>query len=278
MSVRMNRRYECGNADPDAPDRDQPVAIVTGSSGGIGKGIARALAQQGFLTYGFDNAPDSRSSADGAGGVRHRRTDVATPSEIGDAVEAVIDSHQRVDVLACCAGIKSKKSTLHTSVDEWRRTLEVNVTGVFFAVKAVLPVMMSARSGSIVLMGSPSGYAEPDALAYATSKGAILAFTRSLAFDCIGHGVRVNAIVPGTTRSGMTAGISDEQLAARHRQTVAGRLNEPTDIANLVRFLVGPDAATISGAVIEVGRVQGQMALARRDAPIDSALSQGLAR
>lgn len=241
--------------------RSAKVAIVTGAATGIGRAVCRKLASTGISVHGLDRVQvqDVTTSAEG---IDHHVVDVTDVSMVNGAVAEIVRRHHHVDVLACCAGIKLRGGALATTDDDWQRVLDINVTGVFLTVRATLPAMMEARQGAIVLIGSPSGYAERDALAYATSKGAVLAFTRSLALDCIPHGIRVNAVVPGATRSGMTTHLTAGQLRERGRHNVAGRVNEPDDVADVVSFLTSDAAATVSGAVVDVGAVHGQMASA----------------
>lgn len=251
------------SSEPMQPSGDSPVALVTGASNGIGRAVAAHLVGSGFDVYGLDLAP----AADPALEANFVSGDVRSSTVMDRVAERMLATRGRIDVLCCCAGIKTYGGPLATSEADWRHTIDVNLTGTFLAVAAALPTMQAQRRGSIITIGSPSGYAEKGALAYAASKGAILSFTRSLALDCLADHVQVNAIVPGVTRSGMTEGLSAGQLLERGTANVTGRVNEPSDVAQVVGFLVSPQAATISGAIIEVGKIQGAMAEVGRRGP-----------
>lgn len=238
-----------------------PVAIVTGGAGGIGRAAVAMLARGGYFVYAVDCTSQLVERAPvAADGVAFVNSDVRLAPDMDAVAARAIDERGRIDVLCCCAGIKTYGDALELTLDDWGRTIDVNLNGTFHAVRAVLPAMRTSQSGVIITIGSPSGYAERGALAYAASKGALLAFTRSLAIDCLGDHVRVNAVVPGVTRTGMTGRLDADQLEVRGRRNVTGRINEPADIAEVIAFLVSPSAATVSGAIIEVGKVQGEMA------------------
>jgi 3-oxoacyl-[acyl-carrier protein] reductase len=240
------------------------VAIVTGGASGIGLGVAEALAGEGYVVYAADLAePAGRPVRGAPGAVLDVHGDVRDSAFLAGLVERVVAERSRIDLLCTAAAVKRAGGALDIDEVDWDETYDVNVKGTFLAVRAVLPVMQRRRGGCIVTFGSPSGYAEPGALAYASSKGAILAFSRSLALDCIPFHIRVNTVVPGFTRTGMSTHVSAEDLARRARMNVAGRVNGPEDIAGAVLFLASDRAETISGAVLEVGRVQGEMAVMR---------------
>lgn len=230
------------------------VALVSGATSGIGRGVAARLARDGFSVTGFGLDPDRAGAADG---VRLVATDVRRGDEVTALVDAVLAEHGRIDVLCNAAGIKLAGDVLAATDAEWDDTFAVNVKGLATVVRAVLPTMVAQRSGAIVNIGSPSALADPAALAYGASKAAVAAMTTSLALACLADGVRVNLVVPGPTRTGMNAGRPEAVERELARLNVAGRVNEPEDVAEAVAYLASDAAATVTGARIDVGWAPG---------------------
>ena len=232
------------------------VALVSGATSGIGRAVAARLAGDGFHVTGFGLA----SEGEQADGARVVEADVRRPDEVTALVAETLAEHGRIDVLCNAAGIKLAGDLLASSDAEWDETFAVNVNGLVTVVRAVLPTMIAQRSGSIVNIGSPSALADPAALAYGASKAAVAAITTSLALAHVADGVRVNLVVPGSTRTGMNAGRPEavERELARHN--VAGRVNEPEDVAEAVAYLASDASATVTGARIDVGWTPGVVA------------------
>jgi 3-oxoacyl-[acyl-carrier protein] reductase len=184
--------------------------------------------------------------------------DVREAGPVDEAVENLVGRYGHITGLCTCAAIKRHAALSATALSIWQETIDINLTGTFLAIRSVMPRMIEAEYGRIVTISSPSGYAEANAVAYASSKGAILALTRSLALEGIPHHVAVNCVVPGITRTGM-ADLTADQLTERDRTNVTGRINTAEDVARTIRFLLSDEAATVSGAILEVGRIQGSM-------------------
>jgi NAD(P)-dependent dehydrogenase (short-subunit alcohol dehydrogenase family) len=235
------------------------VALVSGGTSGIGRAVAEVLAASEYDVVAFSNDVDQVTELAAAGGsIDVRLADVTSEESVDRLVADVLAQRGRIDALCNAAGVKSPGTVLETSLATWQRTFDVNVTGAFLLTKAVLPGMVAQRAGAIVNIGSPSGYGGANHAAYAASKGALLTLGASLAVDHRASGIRVNTVVPGSTRTGMNAGrdaATEQKLAALN---VAGRVNEPTDVAKAVAFLLSDAAKTISGAVLEIGWASGQ--------------------
>jgi NAD(P)-dependent dehydrogenase (short-subunit alcohol dehydrogenase family) len=239
------------------------VVLVSGGTSGIGRAVAELLSAGGYDVVAFSN--DAEQIADLAaarGAIDVRLADVTSEESVDRLVADVLAKHGRIDALCNAAGVKSPGTVLETSLATWQRTFDVNVTGVFLLTKAVLPSMVAERAGAIVNVGSPSGYGGAAHAAYAASKGAVLALGASLALDHRSSGIRVNTVVPGSTRTGMNAGRDAETERKLARLNVAGRVNEPSDVANAIAFLLSDEAATISGAVLEIGWAAGHAVVA----------------
>jgi len=257
------------------------VAIVTGAGrrNGIGAAVARRLAQDGAdVVVGDICAPPSDLPNAGGGGWKElaalageiqalgrRSLAVRVDVTAADSVQAMVDATQdrfgRLDVLVNNAGAAIGPAPV-VQMDEraWRRTLEINATGTFLCCKYALPLMAAGgRGGRIINMGSIAAMRpKPFVSAYAASKAAVVALTRSLAQEVAGYGITVNAVLPGDVDTALkqwglkleasASGTSYQQvLEAALARIPLGRLATPEDVAQLVAFLASDQASFITG-------------------------------
>jgi NAD(P)-dependent dehydrogenase (short-subunit alcohol dehydrogenase family) len=245
----------------DAPGGPQ-VAVITGGASGVGLAAATQLLADGWAVTVIDANLGALSELEKVAPGERLATvqcDVRDDAAMAQAVEVAVDRFGTITGLCTCAAVKRRGPLQETSLDMWRETIDINLTGTFLAIRHVLPVMMRQRYGRIVTVSSASGYAEANAVGYAASKGAILALTRSLALEGMPHHIAVNCVVPGVTRTPMNM-LGEGELAERGRKNVAGRVNTADDVAKAIRFLLSREALTTSGAVLDVGRIQGSFA------------------
>lgn len=232
------------------------TAVVTGGAKGIGRAIALRLARDGYDIAVLDVGAMEEVAA----GVERsgRRvvtitTDVGEPDQVDAAAERVAQTFGTAAVLVNNAGIFPRDSVMDLDWDAWNRVLSVNLGGTFLCSKAFGGRMLRAGGGAIVNLAS--GRALQGAARgshYAASKGGIISFTRSLAQEWAPT-VRVNVVIPGLTDTDqpLASGTSAEDLRARAQQQIPlGRIGQPDDVAGVVAFLVGPDAAYITGASV----------------------------
>ncbi len=177
-------------------------------------------------------------------------TDVRDPDALIALVKQTVTAYGRLDIAVNNAGISAEQLPIAELTPElWRKTLDINLDGVFFSMRAEIPAMVASGGGSIINMGSIlSSIAWPNAAAYTTSKHAVLGMTRSAALDYAAAGVRVNVVGPGfvstdLVRNALSPEVYDE-LAGMHP---IGRMASPEDVAKLVAFLASDDAANITG-------------------------------
>ncbi|WP_300343163.1 3-oxoacyl-ACP reductase FabG [Nesterenkonia sp.] len=221
--------------------------LITGGNRGIGRAIAEA-----FLAAGDKVAVTTRSgeAPQGALGVSADMTDSAS---IDAAFTEVEKAHGPVEVLVANAGITRDTLLLRMSEDDFSDVVETNLTGAFRVIKRASKGMLRLRRGRVVLIGSVVGlYGSPGQVNYASSKAALVGMARSLTRELGGRGITANVVAPGFVRSDMTAELEEETQQRYLESIPAGRFAEPEEVAQVVRWIAGEEAAYISGAVIPV--------------------------
>ena len=239
---------------------DEKSVIVTGAASGIGQACARDLAAEGNRVLALDLGADALAAAHpGAGNsLVPFAGDVANPEDCERAVAAAVDRFGGLDAMIHFAAIHSTTPWSTLEADEFNRVLAVNVTGSFLMSQAAARPMAAQGGGSIVLTASGIvhiggvGGAGRGGPAYASSKAAIVALTRSLARSLGPDGIRVNAIAPGATVTAMTAGYTEEARANVRDGAALGRMGRPEEIADAARFLISERASYITGEVMNV--------------------------
>jgi NAD(P)-dependent dehydrogenase (short-subunit alcohol dehydrogenase family) len=238
-----------------APLRGQ-VAIVTGAAQGIGRGIALVLADAGAgVVIGDlkDATQTVREIETEGGSAASIRMDVSRPDEADGLVEFALRRHGRLDILVNNAGIDAPHGNAWDLPDEeWRRTIDVNLSGVFYCSRAALRPMLAVGRGAIVNMSSQVARVGRPRLspAYNASKAGIIGLTVAFSAQVADRGVRVNAIMPGLVES-RDFGWSVEERAARTREYPLG-LGAPSDIGEAVLYLVSSAARWVSGTALQI--------------------------
>ena len=245
---------------------EQPVVIITGAGAGIGKACSIRFAQERFRVVAVDLI-----DADGQATVdllKSRGTEavfchanVAVEEECKRFAQLAIDKFGRIDVLVANAGIRVFGTILEASEEDWDRILGVNLKGVSFSCKAVLPKMIEQKSGAIVLIGSTGALigGGTNTPLYDATKFGVLSLTRSLAATYGRDGIRTNAICPALTltdfhiKKALAEGTSPDALRERHKgYGLLGRPAEPEEIASTVYFMASKDASFITGQYLMV--------------------------
>ena len=234
------------------------VSLVTGASRGIGLAIARRLARDGATVLCLArDAARLQAAVEGlrSEGLRAEAlpVDLADEAAVRDAVEQVLERHSRVDHLINNAGIARDGLLLRMKTADWKAVLDTNLNGMFYLTRGVLPAMVRARYGRIVNLTSVVAQSgNPGQTNYCASKAGIIGFTRALALEIASRGITVNAVAPGFIETDMTAAAGEKVREEMSARIPLGRLGSPEDVAGGVRFLVGEDAAYITGAVLNI--------------------------
>ena len=241
---------------------DGKVALITGGAGAIGLATARRLARDGAMVVIADLDPRRLEAAvatarDGGGGIEAIPIDVTSETDVEAKVAQVVERHGRIDILFTSAGVLVSGSVTDTSLADWQRTLAVNLTGSFLCARAVLPSMIAAGGGSIVLMSSVSGLvAEPAIAAYCASKGGIVMLGRQMAVDYGRLGIRVNVICPGWIDTPFNdpaieqAGGIEAVQPFIETMVPIGRQGQPDEVADVVAFLASGASRLMTGSVV----------------------------
>jgi len=237
------------------------VALVAGAGGGIGGAGAEGLAREGAAVACADidaaaaEATTARIHASG-GRATAIALDVRDRSAVDAAVAATVREFGKFDVLLDCAGVSHGGSFLDLNHSEWERVIAVNLTGMFHLGQAAARQMVrQGGGGSIINVTSQlAEVARPERAAYVASKGGGRSLTHAMALDLAAHGIRVNAIAPGPTLTGLTrASYADPE---RRRSTIAqiplGRLGDPQDLVGAILFLASDESIWATGSTITV--------------------------
>jgi acetoacetyl-CoA reductase len=236
------------------------VGIVTGGSRGIGGAVSTLLAEDG-ATVAVLGLPEDKtrthklaSRLNGAAPrIHYYQSNVGVYQQCREAVEAVLKEHGRVDYLVNNAGITRDHTVRKMTVEEWEAVLQVNLSGPFFMIKAVLDAMLEQGFGRIVNVSSVVGEAGNFGQAnYAAAKAGLIGLTKTVALEVAKRGITVNAVAPGFIDTDMTKAMPLEAIESAIAQTPKRRLGRPEEVARLVRFLLDEKAGYITGAVYNI--------------------------
>ncbi len=230
------------------------VALVTGGSRGIGRAVVEEFSRRHatvyFTYHRHEDAAEQAAQATGAKKILCSQADAAA---IDGAVESIVRQEGKIDILVNNAGIASDQYLMLMPVDEWNRVMDTNINGAFRFAKAVVRSMMNARQGTIVNIASVSGLVGIGGQTnYAASKGALLAFSRSLAAELGPRGIRVNAVAPGFIETDMTATMPRQLKQKNMGRILAKRFGTPQEVAAVVAFLASDESSYILGQSIVV--------------------------
>jgi NAD(P)-dependent dehydrogenase (short-subunit alcohol dehydrogenase family) len=219
------------------------VAVVTGASLGIGRAIADAFAREGALVISLDIEPTASSI---------RRMDVTEEREWRRLADELGESPP--EILVNNAGGLLDSSVLHEhSTASWRRTLDLNLTSVFFSMRAFIPLMIQRGRGSIINVGSVSGVrAQTDAPAYQAAKAGVAMLTRNAALVYASSGIRVNTLTPSVVATEGLGKESDKRTASFVARVPLGRAAHPEEVAAAAVFLASDDSSYVTGTELTV--------------------------
>jgi NAD(P)-dependent dehydrogenase (short-subunit alcohol dehydrogenase family) len=231
-------------------DLSGQTAIVTGGATGIGEAISKRLADAGATIAVADlnkegAAQVAASLPNNSFGVE---VDVSSSSSVKAAVDAVLAKTGRVHILVNNAGVAGKAAPIQEQTDEdFERVIQINVNGVFFCCRAVIPHMLQHKYGRIVNIASIAGKeGNPNMIAYSGSKSAVIGMTKSLGKEVATQGICVNAVAPAVVRTKILEQLTDAQISYMTEKIPMRRTGEPWEIAAVVHFLSSPDCSFVT--------------------------------
>lgn len=234
------------------------TAVITGAASGIGAATARLLGARGANVMIGDVDPAAAGTVElirSAGGrADWTHTDVTDESSVAALMDQAVETFGSLDILVANAGISEPKGPLHTmELGDWKRVIDINLTGVALSNKHALRHMLAFGSGAIVNVSSILGtVGASNSNSYSAAKAAVANLTRSAALTYATSGIRINAVAPGYARTPLVAGLPEETRGMMESRTPLGRLADPTEIAEAIAFLASDAASFMVGSILAV--------------------------
>ena len=239
-------------------DLTNKVAIITGASQGIGKGMAETFSKAGAhvacVSRNKDNLKSVADSLIENGGAASFYTcDVSSLDAFQNTIKEIVENHGSVDILVNNAGVCKDKLIMRMSEDDWNKVININLNGAFNGIKAVSQIMIKQRAGRIINISSIVGLiGNPGQANYAASKAGLIGLSKSAAKELAPRGITVNSIAPGYIATDMTNQITDQAKENLITKIPLGRIGSPSDIAASALFLASDEARYITGQTLTV--------------------------
>jgi NAD(P)-dependent dehydrogenase (short-subunit alcohol dehydrogenase family) len=233
---------------------DGRCAIITGGASGLGKMVAARIVAEGGKVVLWDVNPQALAAAgDEIGASAVAALDVSDQAAVEEAAKASADALGKIDVLVCSAGITGATATVWDyPLDSWQRVIDINLNGLFYCNRAVVPYMLENGYGRIVNLASVAGKeGNPNASAYSASKAGVIGLTKSLGKELAGKGVIANALTPATFESPILAQLPQSQVDYMRSKIPMGRLGEVSESAAMVCFMASEECSFTTASTFD---------------------------
>ena len=230
-------------------------AVVTGGAAGLGLAIMQRLLASGASVSCWDRDAAAMAAAQSLGPkVQCVTVDISAHASVVEAVRQTLEQHPAVDVLVNCAGVTGPNVPLWDyPLEQWLQVMQVNLNGLFYACREIVPLMRLRNYGRIVNIASVAGKeGNPNASAYSASKAAVVALTKSLGKELADTGVRVNCVTPAAVKTGIFEQMSDAHIQFMLSKIPMGRFGEPAEVAAMVAWLCTEECSFSTGAVFDI--------------------------
>lgn len=230
-------------------------AVVTGGAAGLGLAIMQRLLASGASVSCWDRDAAAMAAAQSLGPkVQCVTVDISEHASVVEAVRQTLEQHPAVDVLVNCAGVTGPNVPLWDyPLEQWLQVMQVNLNGLFYACREIVPLMRLRNYGRIVNIASVAGKeGNPNASAYSASKAAVVALTKSLGKELADTGVRVNCVTPAAVKTGIFEQMSDAHIQFMLSKIPMGRFGEPAEVAAMVAWLCTEECSFSTGAVFDI--------------------------
>lgn len=229
-------------------------AIVTGGASGLGKQVAARIVAEGGKVVLWDVNPDALAAAgDEVGASAVAALDVSDQAAVEEAAKASAEALGKIDILVCSAGITGATASVWDyPIDSWQRVIDINLNGLFYCNRAVVPYMLQNGYGRIVNLASVAGKeGNPNASAYSASKAGVIGLTKSLGKELAGKGVIANALTPATFESPILAQLPQSQVDYMRSKIPMGRLGEVSESAAMVCFMASEECSFTTASTFD---------------------------
>lgn len=230
------------------------TAIITGGASGLGKDVAKRIVAEGGTVALWDLNPETLAAAKAEVGATHTvALDVSYQTAVEAAAAESMAALGKVDILVCSAGITGATGPVHEyPLDSWRRVIDINLNGLFYCCRAVVPLMIEAGYGRIVNLSSVAGKeGNPNASAYSASKAGVIGLTKSLGKELAGKGVIANALTPATFESPILAQLPASQVDYMRSKIPMGRLGEIPESTAMVCFMASEECSFTTASTFD---------------------------
>lgn len=238
---------------------DKRVAIITGAAQGIGFAVAQRLAMAQAVVVIIDaNAAGAEDAAkklkENGASVKAYACDISDPGSIHSVFGAILDVYNKIDILVNNAGVGGRFAPIQEQTDDdWRRVIEVDLTGVFLCCKAVIPHMISQSYGRIINVSSLAGKeGSPDMVPYSAAKAGVIGLTKALAREVAKHNILVNVVTPAIIETPLLKEMPHQKAQLLLGRTPVGRFGRPEEVAAMVHWLASDDVSYTTGAVFDL--------------------------